>query len=138
MRKEERTETIVKTVYIAEDGKEFDEEYQCESYEEDLEDDRRESRFDQCKVCDCPAINNFFSSLGVYEGNDKGAAWYIFRTDEDIAIAKWYAKYAGGAKDIGEILKNTPYLIMEYSSSTKWFHEDALRQFQIEFCSPVA
>ena len=39
------TQTIVKTVYIAEDGKRFDSESTCKSYEDDLQYDKLEKRF---------------------------------------------------------------------------------------------
>ncbi len=127
------TQTIVKTVYIAEDGKRFDSESTCKSYEDDLQYDKLEKRFFECRIARCPEIDKLFDFFDVMENGDSGAGWFIFKTDEEIEIAQQYARYTGCHKQIGIIEKDTPYLVMDYNLNTRWFKEKDVEALQRSF-----
>lgn len=57
--------------------------------------------------------------------------WYAFKTDESIAIANVYVKFAAGTEDIGEVKKDTPYLILTIGERTKWFDESGVKKLLI-------
>ena len=137
MTKETQSQTIVKTVYVAEDGTHFDSELSCEIYEEDLKYDRLEKRFIKCRAAQCPEADKLFRYFEALDEKDLGAGWYIFKTDEDIATAVEYARYTRGYKQIGEIEKNTLYLIMEYNMITRWFKVTDVLSLQKIFTVPV-
>lgn len=51
-------------------------------------------RFIECKIADCDTILELISLF--YTSGTPNVAWYVFKTDEDLAIAKTYAKFSAG------------------------------------------
>ena len=86
------------------------------------------NRFKECKAADCDTILELISLF--YTSGTPDMAWYVFKTDEDLAIAKTYAKFSAGTEDIGELKKDTPYLIMTIGENTKWFDESGVKKLQ--------
>lgn len=86
------------------------------------------NRFKECKAADCDTVLELISLF--YTSGTPNVAWYVFKTDEDLAIAKTYDKFAAGTEDIGEVKKDTPYLILTIGDNTKWFDESGVKKLQ--------
>lgn len=87
MKKETRSETVVREVFIASDGREFDSEYDCAAHEEDLEIEREFAVADpllvDTKFVNWPLLTDRVV-CGYNENKWDHYRWYKITCDEDL------------------------------------------------------
>lgn len=106
MREEKRTVMVEKTIYIAEDGKEFSDKWSCDDYEYELHQKEQESiakrlEFDTHGI-DWPSMAHPTGSYHEYK-------WFRIENDQDLEdFCKAYSAYDRALKDV-ELVKSYVY-----------------------------
>lgn len=87
-----RTETVTKevTIYIAEDGKEFNHECSCKQYERDLERNRKKAEIDKMKVAGNVFPPYIVDDIEEIE-DETTTTWYRVNNEEELEkICNYY------------------------------------------------
>ena len=126
MRKETRTEErVVKsnyTVYIADDGKEFDNERKCLNYEHDIAEEKAREAIQHLVL-----ENITVSPLTIYDDfRDVGTTWYKVETENDFKLIQEYCDLAYGDY-YGPNIKSYPTTVCIVDSDD-WYEAYTLDQ----------
>lgn len=98
VRKEERVVVTNHTVYIASDGKEFDDEKSCERHEVCIEIDQAEKDVENLKLNFCAAPLNYDGYV-----NEEECDWYKVNDETDYQkLLAYYKARTGNKMDINE------------------------------------
>lgn len=91
MRETQKEVTTLKTVYIAKDGREFFDEFECKNYERDIDYELAIAR-----MAKIPHFVTNSSDLHMYNGDEDEIVWVIIpRSADDMDIIKTVQEFSG-------------------------------------------